>query len=209
MDPLSLMIVIPAVLFGFAAIPISMLVAAKVIPNSKRKQLSLDGAIEMVGHKGVMVFNAKVFPMDIQSKVLSRFIEEFDQRFPAKRTMVDKLLGLKNLDKAKSNLVIEWVDGDYFWARDNNNVEFPEGHGWRGKVYGQFIGGYRVANAARNLSEPPKEIGSTAFIHELNHWALKVTTGNSDADHAQDNGHGDEWTGKHNEMISVLKKEFI
>lgn len=174
----------------------------------KRKLVKEEGAVSLPGHKGALVINDQVFPLELQAKALSRFIEEFNLRFPEKRTLLDRILGLKDLSRARKHLVIEWVDGDYFWTRDENNQEFPDGHKWRWKARGQFVGGHRVVTAARNHVEPAMSLGSTAFIHELNHWGLKIMTGNSDPDHAQDNAHGSTWTEAHDKMISELKAEF-
>lgn len=207
MDPVAY-IIIPIWLAGLISIPLFITIGVFLTLHFDKKSLEKEGAVELPNHKGTMVVNSDAFPLEVQSRVLTRFIEEFNQRFPVKRNWFHNLFGLKDLNKAKKRLIIEWTDGDWFWSRNKNNKTYPGNHKWRGKVRGQFIGNKRVVTAARNNVEPALPIGSTAFIHELTHWALGVTTGDSDADHAQGEAHGNSWTGKHNAFIEELNAEF-
>jgi hypothetical protein len=205
MDPITILVAF-CILAGIGFIIGVNVFATKYIPYAKRKKvMEEENAIGLPNYNKVMVVNSGAFDIRIQEEALMVFINEFEKRFPIKRGLISKLFGLKDLKKAKDNLIIEWVDGDWFWSRDNDNKEYPEGHSFRVKIRGTTIAGNRIVVAARNHVEPPLSLGHTAFIHELTHWALNVTTGDPDRTHTNDDG---PWTKEHNEMIEDLKSRF-
>lgn len=181
----------------------------KLDREENRKHDINSGAKEIPGAYNALVLNNRYDIKDV-SKLVKNFIKEHDKRWPVKRDWIDKLFGLKSLKKQAKYLVIEFVDGDEFYARNGNtDIEFPEGHKYRMLVTGQFVLGRKCVVAAKNATlESPNKLGWTALNHELNHWALLVKFGNADADHEHGTEYGEEWTPEHSIFVDEQDVKF-
>ena len=132
-------IILGIVAFVSIAWPVTMmLLSLQLRKKAKLEFLSNYSYAELPRHKGTYILNPEFVDLDVVSDMLTTFIDAYKKKFPQARSLKN-LLPFRNLNFVKSELIIEFVKGQYFMYRGNDNVEFPEGHPNRQKVNAQMM----------------------------------------------------------------------
>jgi hypothetical protein len=195
--PLPFVLISAITLFAFVAIPLFAYFAHKASVKTQNLEFLKDKQWSTLEEHGAIVINPSLVDMGQVSSALADFVREYQKEFPL--NWFYRLLKVHNISKMSSRLVIEFRPGEYFLeVKDVSGREHPKPR----KLAGQMVNKHYMI-VATGTDGRQESIGNSAFVHELNHWALGVTGKDWAPTHEQP-----PWTPEHYALESNINSNY-